>query len=229
MCIIPCRSNQNRLSLSSMIIYLKALWKLTYHQALFDSLERHTGKPFKSQLSVLLFLDRVLTPHCFQDTQLTGCPEDGMHTALEAQQAQVSGWEHRANSRTAVAGLPSEPAPSRDSCQESPAMLEPLYSCQVPTPVPAVQVPARSGHPAPRAAQGQTQQMTEVARARHKLGQVYFGGSLFVPLLFPPHSTTTKIAPSFCALGAVFVDPLWRQTGSAADSARPSSLLRCHL
>lgn len=62
-----------------------------YHQALFDSLERHTGKPFKSQLSDLLFLDKVLTPHCFQDTQLTGCSEDGMHIALEAQQAQVSG------------------------------------------------------------------------------------------------------------------------------------------
>lgn len=64
-------------------------------------------------------------------------------------------------------------------------MLEPLYSCQVPTPVPAVQVPARSGHPTPRAAQGQTQQMTEVARARHKLGQVLFWGQFICPLVVP--------------------------------------------
>lgn len=43
--------------------------------------------------------------------------------------------------------------------------------------------------------------MTDVARAcGHKLGQVWFGGSLFAPLSIPLHSTTTKIAPSFCAL-----------------------------
>lgn len=60
-----------------------------YHQALFDSYERHTGKPFKSQLHKLLCLVEVLPPHCFQVTQLTDSPKDRMCVALEAQWQQI--------------------------------------------------------------------------------------------------------------------------------------------
>lgn len=77
-----------------------------YDQALFDSYERHSGKPFKSQLHDLLCLDKVLTPHCFQVTQLTGSPKDGMYVALEAQQEHIWDWLHKADCRTAV-GMPA--------------------------------------------------------------------------------------------------------------------------
>lgn len=160
-----------------MIIYLKALWKLTYHQALFDSLERHTRKPFKSQLSDLLCLDEVLSPRCFQDTAHRLCWGQDVHSS-----GSTMGNRSGTDCTRQRAGRLWQ-ASSTDSCQDSPALLEPLYSCQMPTPMPAV---PRSLHALPvlplRAAQGQTQLMTTVARAGHKLGQVWFGGSLFVPL-----------------------------------------------
>lgn len=91
-----------------------------------------------------------------------------------------------------MAGLPSEPASSPDRRAQlcwspsTPARCPP--QCQL---CPGIPVPARSGHL--RAAQGQTQQMTDVARASHKLGQFHKLRAVFLPLLFLPHSTTAEL------------------------------------
>lgn len=163
-----------------MVIYLKALRKLTYHQALFVSLETHTGKPFKSQLADLLWLDKVLTPHCFQDTQLTGCPKDGMHVVLKGKRQDSCG-------RLALrASLFHRELPGEPSCAGATLLLPDTYCASCAQAHRSLHVLAILPQ---WAAHGQTQQMTDVARASHKLGlfgAVYLSPScshLTVPLL----------------------------------------------
>lgn len=137
MCIIPCRSNQNSLSLSSVIIYLKALWKLTYHQALFDSLERHTRKPFKSQLSDLLCLEKCWLPIAFrilnsQAVPRTGCCSCGITTGTGLRLTAQSKQQDSCGRAALRASLLPRQLPGEPSCAGAPLLLpdaHPSASC----------------------------------------------------------------------------------------------------
>lgn len=105
--------------------------------------------------------------------------------------------------RTVVAGLPLEPASSTDSCQDSTAGLEPLYSCQMPTPMPAVpRTPARSGHPPP---EGCSRSYTANDRCGQSLwsqaGTGLVLGAVYLSICHSHHTVPLlRPVPSFCAL-----------------------------
>lgn len=168
-------------------------------------------------------------PSCFQVNQLGRSQGQMMHWKQRAQFWGCARWVPQ----QLPAHLPSEPACCVQSCQPSLAVQEPSCMCQMPAQVPDVLrhtgpcklwMPSSWGLP-----WDQAQKMPDVARARYKLGQAWFGGSFLVHLfqLLCVHTSLyhkDSHISLFCWNNICCFSLPSTQTGTVTDPARKQSL-----